>query len=212
LGIVALLVAALAAFALAPTLLPASYSWVEHGISESAAQGIDGAWLARLGFLCFGLAVVWLAGLRPVGWVPAADLLHLVFGVSMFGVAAFSAKPWEDDAPFVQSEDLLHSVLAGAMGFAFVVAVVTSIVVRRQRSVGAALPDWVTLVIAALVPLTMSTGIWGVLQRLMFVTAAVWYAREARLATRGRDVEPAPAPAEADGPSVQADPIEAPSL
>lgn len=185
LGVIVLLVAALVAFGLAPTLLPASYSWVEHGISESAAQGIDGAWLARMGFISFGLAVVWLVGLRAARWGPMAALLHLVFGVSMFGVAAFSAEPWEESAAFVESEDVLHSVFAGAMGFAFIAALVTLIAARRQRSAWAALPDWVAVLVAATVPWTMSTGVWGVLQRVMFVTAAAWYAREAWLAGQG---------------------------
>jgi hypothetical protein len=41
--------------------MPESYDWIEHTTSESAAQGVEGAWLARLGFLSFGLAVLWLS-------------------------------------------------------------------------------------------------------------------------------------------------------
>lgn len=179
LGITALLVAALGAFAFAPTLVPESYSWVEHGISESAAQGIDGAWLARGGLILYGLAVVWLVGIRHSTWGPLATALFAVFGASMFGVAAFAARPWEEDAVFVKTEDMLHSVFAGSAGFAFVVGILTLIVVRRHRSVRAAIPDWGAFLVAAIVPLTASTSIWGALQRLMFFTSAVWYAREA---------------------------------
>ncbi|MDH3684408.1 MAG: DUF998 domain-containing protein [Acidimicrobiia bacterium] len=179
LGITALLVAALVAFAFAPMLLPESYSWVEHGISESAAQGIDGAWLARGGLILYGLAVVWLVGIRHSTWGPLATALFAVFGASMFGVAAFAAKPWEEDAVFVESEDMLHSAFAGSAGFAFVAGILTLIVARRHRSVRAAIPDWVAFLVAAIVPLTASASIWGALQRLMFFTAAVWYAREA---------------------------------
>ena len=178
-GVTALLIAALIAFAFAPSLMPNSYSWVEHGISESAAQGIDGAWLARMGFIAFGLGVLWLVGLRHASWGPLATTLFASFGASMFGVAAFAAKPWEEGAAFIESEDLLHSVFAGIAGFAFVVGTLTLIVIRRHRSVSAALPDWVAFLVAAIVPLTASTSIWGALQRLMFFTTAVWYAREA---------------------------------
>lgn len=182
LGVIVLLIGALVAFGLAPTLLPESYSWTEYGVSESAAQGIDGAWLARMGFIFYGLAVIWLVGLRHVDWGPLATVLHLGFGISMFGVAAFSAKSWEDNAVFVESEDFLHSVFASVMGFGFVTGLVTLIVVRRNRSIRAAVPDWVAVVVAATVPLAMSVSIWGVLQRAMFVTAAAWYGREAWLA------------------------------
>ncbi len=39
-------------------------------------------------------------------------MLHLGFGVCMFGVAVFSTKPWSDNAPYVESEDALHSLYA----------------------------------------------------------------------------------------------------
>lgn len=178
-GITVLLVGALAAFAVAPTLLAESFSWVEHGISESAAQGIDGAWPARLGFIMYGLAVVWLVGLLHSTWGLLTTALFTLFGVSMFGVAAFAAKPWEADAVFVESEDVLHSVFAGTAGFAFIVGTVTLIVARRQRSIKAAIPDWVAFLVAAVVPLTGSTSMWGAFQRLMFLTTALWFIREA---------------------------------
>ncbi|MDH3299441.1 MAG: DUF998 domain-containing protein [Acidimicrobiia bacterium] len=170
---------ALGAFAIAPTLIPESFSWIEHGISESAAQGIDGAWLARLGLILYGLAVVWLVGLRHATWGPPATALFALFGGSMFGVAAFAAKPWEADAAFVESEDLLHSVFASTAGFAFVVGTLTLIVARRHRSILAAIPDWVAFLVAAVVPLTGSTSMWGAFQRLMFLTTALWFIREA---------------------------------
>ncbi len=46
-AILGFLVASATSLALAPTLMPESYSWVSHTTSESAAQGV-GAWLARL--------------------------------------------------------------------------------------------------------------------------------------------------------------------
>lgn len=47
------------ALAVAPVVLDESYSWVEHTTSQAGGQGVDGAWMARLGFLLFGLAVIW---------------------------------------------------------------------------------------------------------------------------------------------------------
>lgn len=177
--VVGLLIAALVLLGLAPLAMPESYRWLEHGTSESAGQGLEGAWVARLGFIAFGLAVLRLLVLRAGGWGPLPSVGHLAFGVAMFGVAAFPTRPWEEGAPYLATEDRLHSVFASIVGFGFIVGVV-SVAVRRwldHRQVVAL--DVVALGVSIGVPLAMSTGIWGLLQRLMFVTAAIWYGREA---------------------------------
>ena len=175
----------MALLAVAPLWLPSSYSWVEHGTSESAAQGVDGAWVARSGFIVFGVAVVWLVQLRSRLWGWPGTILHLAFGVGMFGVAAFAARPWDEAARYVESEDLLHSVAATVVGIGFIAGVVAVMVSRQLPSVRAAVPDLAALAVAVVVPMTMSTGVWGILQRLMFLTAACWYGREAWLAMTG---------------------------
>ncbi len=184
LGAALVLVASLTFLALAPLVMPESYSWVEHGTSESAAQTIDGAWVARLGFILYGLAVLWLVRLRSHAWGPLGTVLHLGFGASMFGVAAFATKPWEEGVPYVVSEDLLHGIFSGAVGFSFIAGVTTVLVVRRHRTLRSASPDLAALGVAAVVPLMMSSGIWGVLQRVMFFTAGAWYLREAWIGTQ----------------------------
>lgn len=184
-GVVVLLVVALVAL-VTPFEMPASYSWTQHGISESAAQGIDGAWITRTGFILFGLAVLWLARLRHDAWNLIGTVLHGAFAVSMFAVAAFSAKSWEPEAVYVESEDVLHSVFAGIMGFGFIVGVLAVMIARRLPTTRAALPDIAAIIIPSAVSLTMSTSVWGLLQRIMFLTAAAWYTREAILHWRRR--------------------------
>ena len=182
LGVIGLLAGAMVLLMVAPLWLPSSYSWVEHGTSESAAQGVDGAWVARSGFIVYGIAVVWLVQLRSRVWGWPGTILHLAFAVAMFGVAAFAARSWDEAAPYVDTEDLLHSVAANVVGFGFIAGVVAVMVSRRLPSVREAVPDLVALAVAVIVPLTMSTSVWGILQRLMFLTAACWYGREAWLA------------------------------
>ena len=182
-GVLAMLAVGLLAV-VAPLAMPASYSWREHGVSESAAQGIDGAWVTRTGFLLFGLAVLLLAQLRHRAWKPVGTAMHGAFAVSMLGVAAFSTKPWQPDAVYVESEDLLHSIFATAMGFGFILGVAAVMVARRLPTARAAVPDIVAIVVPSAISLTMSTSIWGLLQRTMFLTAAAWYGREALLGWR----------------------------
>lgn len=176
------LTASAAALATAPLVVPPDYSWISQTTSESGAQTVPGAWLARLGFLLFGLAVVVLASGAARRWGSWGVALHGAFGGLMAAAAAFSHRPWHPGRDFDGTEDLMHSVVASAMGFAFAAGVVVTCVVTARggsrRGVG-----WDVAAVAASVvlPLGMAAlpAVDGVLQRLMFLVAYVWYAREA---------------------------------
>ncbi len=195
-GVIALLVVSAVALAVAPVLMPAGYDWVAHTTSESAAQGVAGAWVARLGFVAFGLAVLWLAAGAAPRWGRGAVWMHAAFGVCMVATAAFSARPWWEGAAFDPVEDLLHSVTATAMGFAFVFGVMLRFAQRwfgggsgGGASAGgvptggrrAAAFDVVAVVAASVIPLVMvfHADAAGLVQRLMFAVAYVWYAAAA---------------------------------
>ena len=60
-GLLLLLAVSFLLLLLAPLMMPAGYSWITHTTSESAAQGLVNAWIARLGFLLLGFAVLWLS-------------------------------------------------------------------------------------------------------------------------------------------------------
>lgn len=187
-GVITLLIASAASLLAAPSLLPRSYSWVSNGTSESAAQGIEGAWLARLGFLTFGLGVLWLAWSLRAVWARAALWLHVGFGVCMVAAATFSTRPWIVDAPYDRVEDALHSFAADAMGFAFALGIVVRWIQRGRGDPVGRLVDGVAIAAATFIPLLMSFArdSYGLTQRLMFLVAYAWYAREA--------VQPLPAP------------------
>lgn len=121
------------------------------------------------------------APVTGLGWPGTAA--HLGFAVGMLGVAAFAHAPWVEGVPFVASEDLLHSVFASVVGFGFIAGVLAVTLARRPFSWRRAVPDLLALGVAMVVPLMMSAPVWGLLQRLMFLVAALWYAREAVLAT-----------------------------
>lgn len=186
LGIVALYVTSIVSLAAAPLLMPAGYSWVEHTTSESAAQGLDGAWLARIGFLAFGFAVI-SSALTLRWWGAAARATHVAFGACMIAVAAFSSRPADPTLPYVELEDLLHSALATAMGFAFAIGVAI-VGWRRTRSGGRpTLLDIVAVAASVAIPLAMwAWGDWpGLAQRLMFAIAFAWYLKETLTARVG---------------------------
>lgn len=178
---VVLLLSSLVCLILAPLPLPPDYSWISHTTSEAAAQALPGAWLARLGFLLFGLAVIWIASSQGRRWGPWGLIAHLTFGVLMVATAVFSHCPIDPELACDQAEDLLHSVSATVMGFAFALGVVSTAVHRRGSSV----PRWAfdALAVAASIVIPLSMGTWaeyaGALQRLMFLIAYAWYAAEA---------------------------------
>ncbi len=176
-----LLALSAALLAAAPVALPPAYSWIVHTTSESAAQGLQGAWIARLGFQLFGFAVLWLASLNRDRWGRWGSVLLGCFGVMMLATAAFSHRPWLPDVPFDQVEDLLHSFTATVMGLAFAIGVLVVAVARTGARLLDRVTDAIAVLASVLLPLAMST--WpayeGLLQRLMFLIAYAWFAHEA---------------------------------
>lgn len=79
------------ALLLAPLLMPASYSWVLHTTSESAAQGVRGAWLARVGLLLFDTTVVVIAVGARGRWGRWTVWLHTAFA---FAVGVSRSSRW----------------------------------------------------------------------------------------------------------------------
>jgi hypothetical protein len=187
-GILALYLVAILSLALAPLLMPAGYDWVRHTTSESAAQGLDGAWLARLGFVAFGLAVLGSVALAS-WWGAVARAAHAVFAACMVATAAFSTRPWDPELPYSRVEDLLHSVTATAMGFAFALGVAVVGLARLRWGAGALALDAVALVASVAIPLAMVAvgDVAGLAQRGMFAIAFAWYLTR----TLGPPLEPA---------------------
>jgi hypothetical protein len=179
--VIAGLGASAALLALAPLLMPAGYSVLSHTTSESAAQGVAGAWLARTGFGLLGLSVLLLVAARRRAWGPAA-ILHGSFGVFMVAAGVFSTRSWVPEAPYDRTGDLLHSVAATGVGFAFALGVAATLLRARPPERRRRWPlDAAALLASVLIPLAMTAqpAADGALQRIMFAVAYVWYATEA---------------------------------
>lgn len=177
-AILGLLALSLLALAIAPLQLDEGYSIIEHTTSESAAQGVDGGWVARAGFLMLGSAVFWLAVLSRRRWGLGGALLLGLFGLLMVSAAAFSSKPWQETAPYDSTEDLLHSVAASAMGLCFIIGLI-SVGVSRISASQRALDFFAAgAAIALSIGLLVFDDVQGLLQRLMFLVGYAWFIRE----------------------------------
>ena len=180
-GVVLMLLALSAcALAAAPAFMPIGYSWLAHTTSESAAQGVPFAWMARAGFLLFGWAVLLLCTPSRSPLSPAARWLLALFGAAMTAAAAFSHRPW-DGAPFDPLEDALHSWAATGMGFALVAGVIARLLQRMRTHAKGRTLDVMLVLVSTFVPLAMLAlpAHEGLLQRGMFLLAYIWFAREA---------------------------------
>ncbi len=178
--------------ALAPRLIPDSYSPIRHSVSESAAQAVEGAWMSRGAFLALGFAVILLSGSVP-WWRRWSAVAHRTYGVAMITVAAFSHRPW-DKTGFDEIEDLLHSIGASTVGFAFTVGVLLVTMQRRRTERLARISDWLAIVAGPVLPLVMMNvdDIGGLVQRGLFAIGYLWYGSEAVRALRGRQPPAAP--------------------
>ena len=182
-GVLLLLIFSATSVFVAPVFMPDSYSWLSNAISESAAQGVQGAWIARFGFLSFGLAVLWLSiSLRAI-WARGAYWMHLAFGIFMVSTAAFSHRPWLDNVPFDSFEDVLHSFTATGMGFAFSFGVLARLLQRGMNDKPKRIFDVIALLTATFIPLLMNywSSMGGIAQRLLFLVAYLWYGNESLL-------------------------------
>lgn len=196
-AVVVLLLASAVLVVVAALVMPAPYVWRVHSISESAAQGLQHAWIARLGFLGFGFAVLVLALACKPHWGRAAFWSHGAFAGLMLATAAFSHKPWLPGVPVDATEDLFHSITATAMGFAFALGVAARLFERRRGQAGWRTLDAIALLAAALLsPIgALVPDIDGLLQRVMFGVAYLWYACEAiGPVLRGPGLTPSPSP------------------
>lgn len=191
-GIAACLSVSAFALVVAPLFMPEGYSWVTHTTSESAAQGVGAAWIARLGFLLFGLGVIWLAAERRVVWTRWPTVFHAGFGVFMVATAVFSTRSWDVAMAYNPVEDTLHSASATLLGFCFAFGVLALLLRRRKEQRDVRWFDLLALCATVVVPaaMTLLAQFAGVFQRIMFLVAYVWYLREDYLLYADRHPRP----------------------
>ncbi len=178
--ILSLLACSVLSLLAAPLLMPESYYWIEHTTSESGAQGVDGAWLARLGFVLYGVAVLMLIILRTQ-WTILSRVIHTIFGLAMIGNAVFSSRPWIPDWPFGVLEDTLHSWMSGIVGTAFTLGVLSVFLKRMNADALTRTFDWLAIMISIVISILMFTSAdayAGLIQRIMFAVSYAWYVKE----------------------------------
>lgn len=164
----------LIAMVVGPLFSPPGFSWIEHTTSQQAGQMMPGAFIMRIGFFAFGLGVLLQARERARRG-SYADWPFVVFGAFMILAAVFSLRSIDPNAPYDPTDDLLHSIFATAMGFAYGFGVGW-----RMLSMRAPL-SLIVSAIAAASSIVLPLMMWqlpdfaGLLQRLMFIISFIWF-------------------------------------
>jgi hypothetical protein len=165
------------AFALSPLLMPSSYSWVAHTLSQAASQGQPGSWLSRVGFLIAGLTVLRLSSCARLEWSQLTRNLHRVAGLAMLGAVAFTDRSWDPNTPFDPLENAVHSAIATTIYITFAFGVLANISRRFVTRRGIARFDIVTIGLMLFLPpiMLLAPEITGLVERVMFGVAYLWY-------------------------------------
>lgn len=168
-------------------LMPDSYSWLEHTISESGAQGLDYAWLVTVGVLLTSSSVFILSVAAGEGWNRRVKAAFLFYAVALVGSAFLQEAPWEE-IPHNETEAYLHTFFTfwAGVGFAFGILFLSR---SRERSAKAQIIfDWVMIGTTALIPLVMLSflDIEGLLQRVLVLIGYAWWFNEIYRMRSGR--------------------------
>lgn len=157
-------------------LAPDSYSLVANTLSELGAQKYEYAWLARAGFIGFGVLLAWhfSGDLVHVQRFWAQAMLLLLYGSSVALTGMFSAGPFETGVTFSEPEAFLHSIFATMAG----VCLSGAILISAWRA-GTPRDRWKHIGVLAFV--TVASALFGafpeyqgVSQRLLWIGGLGW--------------------------------------
>lgn len=179
-GVIAGLLLSVAAFALSPLLMPASYSWMAHTLSQAASQGQEGGWLSRVGFLLAGLTILRLTSPDVVDWMPIARHVHRLSGTLVLAAIAFTDRSWDASAPYDRVENIIHSAVATGIAISFTLGVL--LVMYEKRFVTGRWPVLDGAIVAIQIAMPPMMLVWvegtGLIERVMFGAAYLWYGWE----------------------------------
>ncbi|MFM6981548.1 MAG: DUF998 domain-containing protein [Microbacteriaceae bacterium] len=167
----------------APLFLHYGYSILSNSISESAAQNVPTAWIARAALFASGLAVLGVVALKSGSWSRSVSISFAIFGTLWIISSVFSTKSWVAEASFNQVESEIHSVAASAMAIIVLGALVLGFTrqpvspIERVLAFGLAAAATFLPLASYLVP-----ELGGLFQRVMFLYTYLWFARQVYLA------------------------------
>ena len=189
------LVASIVLLVAAPLAIPPGYSVVDHTLSESGGQGVDGAWIMRSGVLLTSISVFALISVSALVWSALARLFLSIYATALLFLVIFPESPWTD-ATHDAFVAWLHTASGVVGGIAFILGAFLVFRSRPEDDKLRRAHDWIVMASIALIPQVMLVlPADGVLQRLMVAIGFTWLlAESARIASSHRVARPATAP------------------
>ena len=171
----------IAVILLAHFFTPPEYFWTQNTVSDLAAQGLKHQWIMQTGFIGFGLLInlAYLQKFRITHTIPFADVMIMLYGLSVLLTGFFSTAPFLSGVPYSAQESSLHSLFATTAGICF-----TAGILLRLMAAPTATERWLHAVFLLLV-IAASLGFGlaengtlplgkGILQRALYLVSFVW--------------------------------------
>ena len=161
--------------------VPPEYHWLQHTVSDLAAQGLKNQWIMQLGFIGFGL----LLNIGFVSKFVAAkkifypDVLIMLYGLAVLLSGFFSAAPFLEGVSYSIQEDKLHSLFAPAAGVFFSIGILSYLLFSSDPKEKLIHTLFLILVMGTSMIFGLEeTGVIhlgrGLIQRMLYLVSFVW--------------------------------------
>jgi hypothetical membrane protein len=172
------LILSMSMLVLAPLFISDAYSIIEHTLSESGAQGVEGAWVFRTGVDLAASSVLVMTFSPRQTWTAAARWWLRIYAVALLMLTMFPEAPLDGSA-HDETVAMLHTVFAVVGAVSFILGVVTVSGTRSRHDIQARVFDWFVIAAVALLPQIMVlVRVDGLLQRIMVAFGYVWLLAE----------------------------------
>jgi hypothetical protein len=155
---------------LGPIYTEPGYSWVQHSVSELAAQNTDNAWVMRIGLISLGLGTIWGYFTERAKY----NVFFLAFGVFIVFSAVFPHKPFVEGRQFSEWLDFAHSAGSTLAGISAVAGFVLLMMRTEKNGRKAVYGSFAAAYAILPMGMFMFPAAQGVLQRLLFGSFIAW--------------------------------------
>ena len=161
--------------------MPAEYHWLQHTISDLAAQGLQHQRIMQLGFIGFGLLlnIGIISKLIATNEIFYPDVLIMLYGLSVLLSGFFSAAPFLEGVSYSIKQAKLHSIFAQAAGVFFSAGILFYLLFSSDPQEKIIHTIFLILVIGT----SMAFGLEengvihlgrGLIQRILYLVSFIW--------------------------------------
>ena len=146
------------------------YEWTKNTISDLGSQGYDRKLIMQVGFLAFGLTLIFGIVINGLTWRTAPIL---IYGLCVGLTGVFCTKPFFHLDNYSASQSTIHSVLAQIAGITFTLGILVQLIYSTNKS-----KKWIHFVFFILVVgISASFGLTknyqGIAQRLLYLVSFI---------------------------------------